>query len=99
MSARAVSVVLALAALLLLSCSAPAAAQSVFPATSPEGVNDIDILNFALTLENADSTLFSSYLAAFAGQLNTSAYNPPVVFAASDFERPPASTRPCTPTW
>ena len=86
MSARAVSVVLALAALLLLSCSAPAAAQSVFPATSPEGVNDIDILNFALTLENADSTLFSSYLAAFAGQLNTSAYNPPVVFAASDFE-------------
>jgi hypothetical protein len=86
MSPRAVSVLLAVAVLLLVSCSSPASAQSVFPPTSPEGANDIDILNFALTLENADSTFFSSYLIAYAGQLNTSAYTPPVVFAASDFE-------------
>ena len=32
---------------------------------TPNRVNDINILNFALTLENTDSTFFSTFLAAF----------------------------------
>ena len=69
--------VLVAALLSVVLLSTPVACQ---PEAAAALANDIAILNFALTLENTDSTFFSSFLAAFPATTSVSAQ-----FTVDDF--------------